>query len=192
MSTCACAFFGPFEFCGAHASFGRAQQRGCARGSRSRKGPLWGGRAAPKRPEQIGDQQLGHIFWAAAVRPYGGPLLGPATWSRKPVKTNPRCSLEQIEANQVLRSPGIRNIQCAISLDRSLYRVSAPMQNTINNQRISARQCNRTYEFVACVSDLSVIIDFAGALFGGCVGVRAAGACCVDRCVQASTHPQCG
>jgi hypothetical protein len=37
-----------------------------------------GRRAAPKRDKKISDQQLGHIFWAAALGPYGGLLFGPA------------------------------------------------------------------------------------------------------------------
>ena len=34
--------------------------------------------AAPIRAKKSSDQQLGHIFGAAALGPYGGPLSGPA------------------------------------------------------------------------------------------------------------------
>ena len=68
--------------CGAHA---KEPQRGSkldpkyGPGFGANMGGLFEGRrAAPKRAKKSSDQQLGHIFGAAALVPYGGPLSGPA------------------------------------------------------------------------------------------------------------------
>jgi hypothetical protein len=50
-----------------------------------------GRRAAPKRDKKTSDQQLGHIFWVAALGPYGGLLFGTANWlaGESPARTVP-------------------------------------------------------------------------------------------------------